>query len=57
MSVGIRVGVGVCVSVFVRMPDKAKAEKSMLEINNYNSVNKCEARGEKADTKALAITI
>lgn len=47
----------VCVSVFVRMPDKAKAGKSMLEINNYNSVNKCEARGEKADTKALAITI
>lgn len=55
MSVGVHVCV--CVSVFVRMPDKAKAGKSMLEINNYNSVNKCEARGEKADTKALAITI
>lgn len=57
MSVGIRVGVCVSVSVFVRMPDNGKAGKSMLEINNYNSVNKCEARGEKADTKALPITI
>lgn len=44
-----------CVSVWV--PDKVKAGKSMLEINNYNSVNKCKARGEEADTKALAKTI